>query len=182
MATTVAARGAPRPRRRSRARPDRLCPVRWAQMTTRRFPRAVPGRRSGSAGCDRCPRGATRTGREAGRRSIRSIVGLRSVFGRPSSADPFRPIGPSAAGRRKLPLPTRAGPLVRVSSRWLRAQSSPRYALRTISFLMRPAASPVRTTSPVWRTYPRWAIDSAWRAFCSTSRIVVPWALISLIV
>jgi hypothetical protein len=34
------------------------------------------------------------------------------------------------------------------------------------------------TIRPFWRTYPRLAIESATVAFCSTTRIVVPWRLI----
>ena len=60
-------------------------------------------------------------------------------------------------------------------------QSSPRYALRTFSSSLSAAECPTARPRPSGARSRGGRCDSAWSAFCSTSRIVVPWALISWI-
>ena len=52
--------------------------------------------------------------------------------------------------------------------------SKPRYAFCTIALLRRLVAVSSSTISPLCNTYPRWAIERACKAFCSTNRTVVP--------
>src|SRR5581483_9525982 len=63
-----------------------------------------------------------------------------------------------------------------------RAHSSPRYASRIRGLASSAGAVSASTTWPVWSTYPRSAIESAMLAFCSTTKIVVPSSLISLMI
>src|SRR5205823_2786814 len=57
------------------------------------------------------------------------------------------------------------------------AQSSPRYARRMWSARRSTSAASWATMRPFWSTYPRCAIPRATVAFCSTTRMVVPWRL-----
>jgi hypothetical protein len=52
--------------------------------------------------------------------------------------------------------------------------SKPKYAFCTIALLRRLVAVSSSTISPLCNTYPRWAIERACKAFCSTNRTVVP--------
>src|SRR4029450_8348920 len=63
-----------------------------------------------------------------------------------------------------------------------RAHNSPRYASRIRGLFNRLSAVSASTTWPVCNTYPLSAIDSAMFAFCSTTKIVVPSSLMSLMI
>src|SRR5690606_3701733 len=124
-----------------------------------------------------------------------SVPGVTTSERHPSSVGERRPRGtPRRARARTCPdAPTPGGdtpseegapPPGAAGDRWPPVgvdgrQATPRYASLMLGSARSSRPPPVRTTSPVSSTYARSERDSACCAFCSTSRTVVPCALIS---